>query len=86
MKALNIITAVSLMTSAMTVGATESGAGAHCKHGGMSFTQADTNQDGSLDKSEAEVMHQKQFDQKDTNHDGKLSADEMKACSHKDKK
>ena len=43
------------------------------------FTEADSNKDGSIDKAEAQAMHEKHFNKMDANHDGKLSADEMKA-------
>jgi EF-hand domain pair len=56
------------------------GKGTYCKRPGNQFTNADTNKDGSLDKAEAQAMHDKHFDEMDTNHDGKLSKEEMAAC------
>jgi hypothetical protein len=56
------------------------GKGASCMHPGQKFTEADTNKDGSVDKAEAQAMHDKHFDKMDANHDGKLSKDEMAAC------
>ena len=54
--------------------------GDHCdRHGADMFTEADSNKDGSIDKAEAQAMHEKHFNKMDANHDGKLSADEMKA-------
>lgn len=57
------------------------GSGEHCMRKGAShLTEADTNKDGSIDKSEAQAMHDKHFDAMDANKDGKLNADESKAC------
>jgi Ca2+-binding EF-hand superfamily protein len=59
------------------------GGSGYCgRHGADLFTKADTNKDGSIDKAEAQAMHEKHFHEMDTNHDGKLSADEVKACKH----
>jgi Ca2+-binding EF-hand superfamily protein len=56
------------------------GDGKQCMHKGTShFSEADTNKDGSLDKAEAQAMHEKRFEQMDTNHDGKIDSDEMKS-------
>lgn len=58
------------------------GSGEHCMRKGAShFTEADTNKDGSVDKAEAQAMHDKHFKEMDTNHDGKLDKEEMKACA-----
>lgn len=55
--------------------------GDRCERQGKGmFTEADTNKDGSIDKAEAQAMHEKRFNKMDANHDGKLSPDEMKAC------
>jgi hypothetical protein len=56
------------------------GTGTACKRPGNQFTNADSNKDGSLDKAEAQAMHDKHFDEMDANHDGKLSKEEMAAC------
>lgn len=76
-----------LLTSALVFPslalANHDGSGGHCKrHGTGMFTEADTNKDGSIDKAEAQAMHEKHFNKMDTNHDGKLSADEVKASKH----
>lgn len=44
------------------------------------LAEADTNKDGSIDKAEAQAMHDKHFAETDTNHDGKLSKEEIAAC------
>lgn len=66
--------------------AAEEAMGARCEmHGKKNFTEADANKDGSLDKAEAQAMHDKKFAEMDTNKDGIISKDEMKACAdHKD--
>ena len=66
--------------------AAEDGMGARCEmHGKKNFTEADANKDGSLDKAEAQAMHDKKFAEMDTNKDSTISNDEMKACAnHKD--
>jgi Ca2+-binding EF-hand superfamily protein len=57
--------------------------GDHCKrHGKGMFTEADSNKDGSIDKAEAQAMHEKHFNKMDVNHDGKLSEEEVKANKH----
>lgn len=75
-----------LLASALTFPAlalAEHDGGDHCKrHGTDMFTEADSNKDGSVDKAEAQAMHEKRFDRMDANHDGKLSADEVKAGKH----
>lgn len=54
--------------------------GDHCdRHGKGMFTEADSNKDGSIDKTEAQAMHEKHFNKMDVNHDGKLSEEEVKA-------
>jgi hypothetical protein len=63
--------------------ANHDGSGGHCeRYGAGMFTEADSNKDGSIDKAEAQAMHEKHFNEMDTNHDGKLSADEVKAGKH----
>jgi hypothetical protein len=53
--------------------------GDHCdRH----MSKADKNSDGSIDKTEAQAMHEKHFAQADVNKDGKLSQEEMNACKH----
>lgn len=81
MKTLFTLIAASLFAISMPVLADQHEEGAHCKmHKKDHFTSADTNKDGTLDKAEAQAMHDKKFDAMDTNHDGKLSEDEAAAC------
>jgi Ca2+-binding EF-hand superfamily protein len=55
--------------------------GAACKRpdAAKHFKEADTDNDGTLDKAEFRAMHDKMFDKLDTDHDGTLTQDEMKA-------
>ena len=48
----------------------------------QAFTKLDKNNDGSIDKTEAQARPwlQRSFDQYDTNHDGKLGKDEFAAA------
>jgi Ca2+-binding EF-hand superfamily protein len=59
--------------------------GVHCKmHGKKTFTEADTNKDGLLNKDEAMAACSRHFDKMDTNKDGSISKAELDACgSHK---
>lgn len=53
--------------------------GAYCMGKGRHFTQADSNQDGSIDKAEAQAFHDQRFRQMDANQDGKIDQQEMQA-------
>lgn len=67
----------------LPVYAAEEGMGARCQmHDKKNFTEADTNKDGSLDKAEAQAMHDKKFVEMDANKDGIISPEEMKTCGH----
>ena len=55
--------------------------GAHCQmHGKKSFTEADTNKDGILNKEEAMAACSRNFDKMDTNKDGSVSKEELDVC------
>lgn len=63
------------------------GDGTYCKMNKKDhFTQADSNKDGAIDKTEAQAMHDKHFEQMDKNHDGKLSENESAACKRDQKR
>ena len=80
MNKLNTLLLASALAFPALALANHDGSGGHCeRHGADIFSEADTNKDGSIDKAEAQAMHEKHFNEMDTNHDGKLSADEMKA-------
>jgi hypothetical protein len=81
---MNKITAF-ILAAALTLSlpalATHDGSeGSACKRHNDHREQADTNKDGSIDKSEAQAMHDKHFDEMDKNKDGKLSKEEAAAC------
>lgn len=63
--------------------------GVHCKmHGKKTFAEADTNQDGKLDKKEALAACSRHFDKMDTDKDGSVSKEELDVCGshmHSDK-
>jgi hypothetical protein len=80
MNKLTTLLLASALAFPLLVLADHNGDGTSCKRPGQQFTNADTNKDGSLDKAEAQAMHDKHFDEMDANHDGKLSKKEMTAC------
>jgi Ca2+-binding EF-hand superfamily protein len=80
---LNALLLASTLTFPALVLADHDASGDHCeRHGKGMFSEADTNKDGSIDKAEAQAMHEKHFNKMDVNHDGKLSPDEVKAGKH----
>jgi Ca2+-binding EF-hand superfamily protein len=80
MNKLNTLLLASALAFPSLALANHDGSGGHCeRHGADMFSEADSNKDGSIDKAEAQAMHEKHFNEMDTNHDGKLSADEVKA-------
>lgn len=77
MNKLNTLLLVSALTASPLALADHHGMGGRCElHSGY-FSEADTNKDGSIDKAEAQAMHEKRFAEMDANHDGKLDKDEM---------
>jgi len=62
------------------------GGDGHACHRPDKMQKADANQDGSIDKTEAQAMHDRHFIEMDKDGDGKLSKDEMAACQQKDHK
>jgi len=83
MNKLNSLLLASALAFPFLALANHDGSGGYCeRHGTDMFSEADTNKDGYIDKSEAQAMHEKRFNEMDTNHDGKLSADEVKAYKH----
>src|SRR5664279_4735831 len=83
MNKLNTLLLASTLAFPALALANHDASGGHCgRHGSDMFTEADTNKDGSIDKAEAQAMHDKYFAEMDTNHDGKLSPDEVKAGMH----
>jgi Ca2+-binding EF-hand superfamily protein len=76
-----LILATTLTFSPFALANHDGSGGEHCdRPGGKQMKQADTNNDGSIDKAEAKAMHDKHFDEMDANHDGKLSKEEMASC------
>lgn len=81
MNKLNTLLLISLLAASPLALANHDGMGDHCgRHGAGMLSDADTNKDGSIDKAEAQALHEKQFDKMDANHDGKLSKDEISAA------
>jgi len=76
-----LILATTLTFSPFAMANHDGTGGEHCdRPGGKQMKDADTNNDGSIDKAEAKAMHDKHFDEMDANHDGKLSKEEIASC------
>jgi hypothetical protein len=72
-----------LLVLAAPVRADHDGGEGHACHRPDKMQKADTNKDGSIDKAEAQAMHDKHFSGMDKDSDGKLSREEVAACHHK---
>lgn len=87
MNKLSFLVIAAGLSFASAASADHPGHGGHCmmhKKGGY-FTDADTNNDGSIDKAEAQAFHEQRFDEMDVNHDGKLDHDEISAGMRRDR-
>lgn len=83
MNKLNTLLLISTLTFPALALADHDTSNGQCeRHGKGMFSEADTNKDGSIDKAEAQAMHEKHFNKMDANHDGKLSEEEVKAGKH----
>ncbi|HQR51342.1 MAG TPA: EF-hand domain-containing protein [Methylophilaceae bacterium] len=85
MNKLTSLLLASTLAFALPALADHDGMGEHCdmhKKQHSPLAEADTNKDGSIDKAEAQAMHDKHFDKMDANHDGKLSKEEVAACKN----
>lgn len=82
MNKLNTLLLVSALTASPLALADHDGMGDHSERHGGYFSEADTNKDGSIDKTEAQAMHDKHFAEMDKNRDGKISKEEMASYRH----
>ena len=78
-----LLLAAVLAFPTITYAAGEAKTGDRCERHGKFLMEADKDNDGTVDRSEARAMQDKNFDAMDTNHDGKLSKEEISACKNK---
>lgn len=83
MKMLLAMTVSTLLVLAVPARADHDGGEGHACHRPDNMQKADTNRDGSVDKAEAQAMHDKHFSEMDKDGDGKLSREEVAACHDK---
>ena len=72
-----------LLSLSNTAFADHEGGEGHACHRPGKMQNADANRDGSVDKAEAQAMHDKHFSEMDKDGDGKLSREEVAACHDK---
>ena len=83
MKTATTLILASLLALSPAAYAEHDGGEGHACHRPDKMKKADANQDGSIDKAEAQAMHDKHFEEMDADKDGKLSKDEVAACHDK---
>ena len=83
MKTVFALLITALLSVATAAYAEHDGGEGHACHRPDKMQKADTNQDGSIDKAEAQAMHDKHFSEMDKDGDGKLSKEEATACHDK---